>query len=157
MFKSVIAVTAVSLSVLAASAQAYTIKSIEKVSGVVSAVNADENTLSVTTANGQEKTFSLAESAKIILDNGTKYSLGAIEVGNKVLLKRQVLTQSSTELKGSLVDVDVQSRVITVREEESKDLVAVELHPNTVVKGTKENSLNALKQGQEIVLRRSSL
>jgi hypothetical protein len=157
MFKSLIAVAAVSFSVLAANAHAYSLVSTEKVSGVVSSVNIAEKTLSVTTAAGGVTTVIVADSTKIVLEDGSKYSLDAIKVGNNVVLKRQILTQASNEIKGSLVSVDKLNRTVTLRDATSNQLVALQFSENTTFKGAEENTINALKEGQDILIRSAAI
>lgn len=157
MFKSIVSASAFTLSFLAVGANAYSLVSVEKIAGVVSGVNTAEQTLAVTTENGETEHFLLGENTKVKLSSGGSYEFNDIQVGSSVVLKQQIKTPTTQELKGSLVSVDKDSRIITLRESESRQLLTVQFSEGATFRGEATSSIDDLKKGQDLVIRHPAI
>ncbi|MEN0039176.1 MAG: hypothetical protein AAGC78_19005 [Cellvibrio sp.] len=82
----------VSLSTLSAYSSAEAFASYKEVPGVVTGVNPEESTITITTDEGVKKTFNVIKGAKVATTKGRVMTLGALEKGDTVVLKNRVST-----------------------------------------------------------------
>ena len=97
--KVVAVASLVSLSTLSVMANAEAFASYKEVPGVVMGVNSVDSTITITTKEGESKTFNVIQGAKVATRKGRVMSLSALEKGDTVVLKNRVSSPIASEAK----------------------------------------------------------
>lgn len=103
--KLVAVVSLAGLSTLSAYSNAEAFASYKEVPGVVTGVNPDESTITITTEEGVKKTFNVIKGAKVATTKGRVMTLGALEKGDTVVLKNRVSAPAG-DIKGNVLSAN---------------------------------------------------
>ena len=152
MLKSVIAASLLGASLLATGAQAYTLVSYKEIPGVISSVDSQGKTITITTASGELKTFNLSASPKVANKQGKSLTLASLSEGEQVVLKQRVATPSKKEIKGKVISVNHENYSLNMRDYATNNIVAVKFEDDVRVAGNDVNSFANLRSGHELVV-----
>lgn len=98
-FVAVASLTALSTLSVMANAEAFS--SYREVPGVVTSVDAEESTITITTEDGVSETFNVVKGAKIATEQGRVLSLAKLGKGSTVVLKNRVFSAAADNVVSS--------------------------------------------------------
>jgi RNase P/RNase MRP subunit p29 len=151
MLKSVVASSAIFLSLAASYSNAYSLITSKTHTGIIASVNEAEKSM-VVIENSSTKTFFLSQNAKVLSANGQQVTLHHLQKGQSVQLKETISTPFTAEIKGEVLDINPNSNQVKLQTGISGKVITLQLDENTRFSGSEVSSLSNIKRGNTVVV-----
>jgi hypothetical protein len=155
MLKNIFAASLISLSLLATSANAYSVVTYKRVSGTLASVDTQNSTITLTTEDGISKTFPMDVDAKVVVKSGRAYSLAQLESGLPVVLKQRFLTPLDREVKGTIMSINKANHSLKIFDKTTNEMLEVKFDEKVEISGDEVSSFKDLRVGHEFLARYS--
>ncbi|WP_188150684.1 hypothetical protein [Teredinibacter waterburyi] len=157
MLKEIIAVSALTLTLSAPFAAAYSIISKESVTGTLESINTESRELVLKSKAGTSATVTLGSSAKVVMGSDEFADLAKLTSGQEVVINKRTLTATEDNIEGVIVSINSSAKTARVRQDSTGEIIEVQFGENVkVIDNNKTRPFASLRRGASVLIQTAS-
>ena len=157
MLKQIISVSALTLTLIAPFAAAYSIISKESVTGTLQSINTESRELVLKSKAGASSTVKLGSSAKVVMGNDEFSGLAKLTSGQEVVVNKLILTATEEKIEGVIVSINSAAKTARVRQDSTGEIVEVQFGDKVkVIENNQARPFASLRRGASVLIQTAS-